>query len=86
MRTTAYFREVVLPKRPYVTLDLCRRILAAPLARQVQPDGRVRYWGRMLDEPAQFLRVVTSPTEKRSTTPFATAASACRATATRSAL
>jgi hypothetical protein len=61
VRTTAYFREVVLPKRPYVTLDLCRHILAAPLARQVQPDGRVRYWGQMPDEPAKFLRVVTLP-------------------------
>lgn len=61
MTSTAYFRQVVLPKRPYVTLNLCQRVIAAPLTRQIQTDGRVRYWGEMPDAPGRFLRVVTLP-------------------------
>ena len=46
MKTTRYFEEQVLRKRPYIDRDWCRQVLAAPLRREVQPDGRVRSWVR----------------------------------------
>ena len=60
--TTRYFDEQVLRKRSYLTLDLCRAVLANPLRRQVQDDGRIRHWGEVTlpGEPSpRILRVVT---------------------------
>ena len=44
MKTTRYFREQVLRKRPYIDPAWCAQIVAAPLRREEQPDGRVRLW------------------------------------------
>ncbi len=35
----------MLRKRPYLHREWCERVLAHPFARQVQPDGRIRFWG-----------------------------------------
>lgn len=62
MKTTRYFEEQVLRKRPYLTLAMCEKVIATPLHRQVQEDGRVRFWGEARlqeDEPPRILRVVT---------------------------
>jgi len=62
MKTTRYFEEQVLRKRPYLRQDWIEATLADPLARGVQPDGRVRFWRRVeLDEAdkSYILRVVT---------------------------
>ena len=62
MRTTRYFDEQVLRKRPYIQLDWCARIVAAPLRRQKQPDGRFRFWGKVTypgESDWRILRVVT---------------------------
>jgi hypothetical protein len=62
LKTTRYFEEQVLRKRPYIQREWCWQILAAPIRREVQTDGRVRFWGRIA-EPGEarprFLRVVT---------------------------
>lgn len=55
MKTTPYFRNTVQPKRPYVTESLCREVIANAVRREVQPDGRIRYWGRVGE---RWLRVV----------------------------
>jgi hypothetical protein len=61
MKTTPYFNEQVLRKRPYLTLELCEAVVAAPVAKHVQPDGRVRHW-RVVADPRdgapRALRVV----------------------------
>ena len=60
--TTRYFDVQVLRKRPYLTVALCRAVLADPLRREVQDDGRIRHWGRVAlpdDAGARILRVVT---------------------------
>lgn len=52
----------MLRKRPYLTVELCRSVLADPVRREVQTDGRVRAWGRvnLPDEAGhRILRVVT---------------------------
>lgn len=59
MKTTRYFREQVLRKRPYIQLGWCEKILALPIARLVQPDGRIRFWGLVPELGNRALRVVT---------------------------
>jgi hypothetical protein len=59
MKTTRYFREQVLRKRPYLQLEWCERILANPLATAVQADGRMRFWGIVPELGGRVLRVVT---------------------------
>ena len=58
MKTTRYFEEQVLHKRPYIRREWCERALSQPLRREVQPDGRVRHW-IFVPEIGQYLRVVT---------------------------
>lgn len=62
MKTTRYFEEQVLRKRPYIEREWRAQVLAAPIRRDVQDDGRIRHWGR-IDVPGgarpRFLRVVT---------------------------
>ena len=59
MKTTRYFREHVLRKRPYIQIEWCARIIAQPIAREVQADGRIRFWGTVPELEGRFLRVVT---------------------------
>ena len=62
MKTTRYFEEQVLRKRPYIRRDWCAQALAAPIRRERQTDGRVRYWGAVVDprdNRTRILRVVT---------------------------
>lgn len=58
MKTTRYFREQVLRKRPYLTQSLCERVVASPLKSEVQTDGRVRYWAAVPELDGRVLRVV----------------------------
>ena len=46
MKTTRYFDEQVLRKRPYIDPVWCVEVITAPLRRETQPDGRVRFWAR----------------------------------------
>ncbi len=58
MKTTRYFREQVLRKRPYLKLEWCERVLLNPVYYDVQPDDRIRYWGFII-ELGCYLRVIT---------------------------
>jgi len=62
LKTTRYFEEQVLRKRPYIQREWCRAVLAAPSRREAQNDGRVRFWGRIAEAGearSRYLRVVT---------------------------
>ena len=62
MKTTRYFEEQVLRKRPYIDRNQCAEVIARPLERLIQDDGRIRYWGRVVDArdgTTRVLRVVT---------------------------
>jgi hypothetical protein len=62
VKTTRYFEEQVLRKRPYLQASLCEEVLAAPLHRTPQANGRIRWWGRVTDPRdgrGRILRVVT---------------------------
>jgi len=58
VKTTRYFLEQVIRKRPYIRPEWCERVIQQPLKREVQPDGRIRYWG-YIPELGRYLRVVT---------------------------
>jgi hypothetical protein len=62
MKTTRYFEEQVLRKRPYIERAWCAEVLARPVRREEQADGRIRFWG-IVREPGdgrpRHLRVVT---------------------------
>lgn len=62
MKTTRYFEEQVLRKRPYIDRRWCTEVIAAPLHQEVQSDGRVRFWGEVAqagESSPRILRVVT---------------------------
>lgn len=58
MKTTRYFEEQVLRKRPYLRRQWCEDTLRQPARREVQPDGRIRFW-RFIPWLGKYLRVVT---------------------------
>lgn len=45
-------------KRPYVTVELCTAVVARPLRREVQPDGRIRLWGEVTLPEETALRIL----------------------------
>ena len=58
MKTTAYFREQVLRKRPYIQRRWCEQALMEYVHKEKQKDGRVCYWA-YIEELGSYLRVVT---------------------------
>lgn len=58
MKTTLYFKEQVRRKRPYLKLKWIRQALAKPVHREMQNDGRIRFF-RYIPELGKYLRVVT---------------------------
>ena len=62
MKTTRYFLEQVMRKRPDIDPDWCRQVIADPIRRMLQADGRLRFWGEIKrpgDTSPRILRVVT---------------------------
>jgi hypothetical protein len=59
VKTTAYFINEVMRKRPYLTIEMCIMVLKNPYKKEVQPDGRIRFWGRIEEHGGRYLRVVT---------------------------
>ncbi len=61
MKTTRYFEEQVLRKRPAIERAWCVAALTASSASETQPDGRRRFWIAVDcgDGERRVLRVVT---------------------------
>jgi hypothetical protein len=62
MKTTRYFEEQVLRKRPYIELHWCASAVAEPIGRETQEDGRIRLWREVTlagESEPRVLRVVT---------------------------
>ena len=58
MKTTLYFKEQVLRKRPYLKLAWINKALKNPEHKEVQRDGRIRYF-IYVSELGKYLRVIT---------------------------
>jgi hypothetical protein len=57
--STPYFRNEVLRKRPYLTEEFCRRVIEGPERKEVQLNGRIRFWRKIEELGGKYLRVVT---------------------------
>lgn len=58
MKATAYYRNIVEKRRPYLRDDYCERVMQSP--EQSLPDPRpgiTRIWG-YVDELQHYLRIV----------------------------
>ena len=60
VRTTSYFRERVLPKRPYLREKWSLKTILDPEDTAIQGDGHLWHW-RYIPELGRVLRVVTLP-------------------------
>lgn len=57
---TPYFEHAVLAKRPYITREMCVRIVDKPIRIETQAGGqRVRFWARVPELDDRVVRVVT---------------------------
>jgi hypothetical protein len=57
-KTTSYFKESVLRKRPYIKAEWIERARKGEcVAKEIQPDGRIRVW-LYIPEENRYLRVV----------------------------
>jgi hypothetical protein len=57
---TAYFERKVLAKRPYITREMCIRVVQKPVRVELQTDcERVRFWAQVPELDGRVLRVVT---------------------------
>ena len=58
--STEYFESKVLVKRPYLTREMCIRVVRRPARVELQADGdRVRFWAEVPELEGRVLRVVT---------------------------
>lgn len=60
MKTTDYYRNSVLKRRPYLKDEWIEYVIQNPLNTEVQDNGRIRFWG-YIDALGQYLRVVVEP-------------------------
>ncbi|MDJ0579387.1 hypothetical protein [Crocosphaera sp.] len=58
MKTTRYFEEQVLVKRPYLKREWCEQAIQNPIRKIFEPNGRIRHWC-YIKELGKYLRVVT---------------------------
>ena len=57
---TEYFEAKVLAKRPYLSKEMCIRVIESHHRKEMQEDGeRVRFWAKVDDLEGRYLRVVT---------------------------
>ena len=56
---TPYFKNEVLHKRPYLTKELCVRVVENPIKVEPQENNRFRFWGKIEEFEGRVLRVVT---------------------------
>ena len=62
MKTTRYFDAVrSRPDRRLIKDEWIIGVLENPLRSQVQSDGRIRLWGRIMEAEGRYLRVVLLP-------------------------
>jgi len=59
VKTTTYYDTIVQRKHPEVKREWVEWVLAHPIRREAQSDGRLRFWGRPLNAGGRVLRVVT---------------------------
>ena len=60
MKTTRYFSTSVIARRPYLKTEWIEAVLRNPIRKEIQENGRMRYWA-FIEEADKYLRVVVEP-------------------------
>jgi hypothetical protein len=60
MKTTSYFSNSVMARRPYLKEEWIEHVLNSPLKIKTQSNGRIVRWA-FISELGKYLRVVTEP-------------------------
>ena len=60
MKTTNYYRDSVLKRRPYLRDEWIEYVMQQPESTEVQDNGRIRFWA-YIDALGKYLRVVVEP-------------------------
>lgn len=58
MKTTRYFEEQVIRKRPYIKREWCEMALTKYINTDIQDNNRIRYW-IFIPEYNKYLCVIT---------------------------
>lgn len=58
-RFTEYFENDVLPRRSYLTKEMCIRVVENAIRSEPQEHNRFRFWATVPELGGRFLRVVT---------------------------
>jgi hypothetical protein len=58
-RFTEYFEQQVLRKRPYLSREMCARVLQRPLCTERQEANRYRFCAEVPELGGRYLRVIT---------------------------
>ena len=56
---TPYFENEVLRKRPYITKEMCIRVVESPIRVEEQEGNRFRFWAAAPQLGGRYLRVIT---------------------------
>jgi hypothetical protein len=56
---TAYFEGDVLSRRPYLTKEMCIRVVQNSIRNEPQEHNRFRFWAAVPELNGRFLRVIT---------------------------
>jgi hypothetical protein len=58
-RFTPYFENEVMRKRPYLTKEMCIRVVESSIRSEAQEQDRHRFWASVDELGGRYLRVVT---------------------------
>jgi len=58
MKTTTYFTNSVMARRPYLKAEWIESAIRSPMRSEIQANGRIRHWA-FIPELGKYLRVVT---------------------------
>lgn len=57
---TEYFETKMMARCPYLSKEMCVRVVENPIHMELQDDGeRVRFWAAVPELDGRYLRVVT---------------------------
>jgi len=67
---TDHFEDEVLPNRPYLTREICIRVVKGAIRIEIQSNGWVRFWAILAELDGRAVRVVTLPDRRTIHTAF----------------
>ena len=69
MKFTKHFTNDVLPKRPYLSIELLSEIIQNPIRKEIQEDRKIKIWGYS-SEFCKIVRIILLEDEETVHTAF----------------